>query len=711
MTSDTSTPAPDETVPLSAGDSQKLRDATVGAERIVVAIHGIGDQYRNATIQTVVSAFGRYARYPASMPLGFFHDESSTVRAFRLQGPPAPAAPLSTIGFVEVYWADIPRKAQTEGYIIEETKAWARTVVERVRARFGESAGNLDAEGPNKKRLRLNLSHHDYFAGADAIEEMVETFGVLDNLLFIAEKVGILKFDLGHLLTQYVGDVQLVADFANYRNNILDNFRNVLDQVYEGNKTAKIYFVAHSEGTVVAFMGLLEAMCGIARDPKKNGNAGPPGWIKQVRGLMTFGSPIDKHLILWPQIWDSLQQPHPGLAALRPATDGKIAWRNYYDYGDPVGFKLDTTRDWNHVHGWDKFFDFEEKHDHGFGRSLLPGAAHNDYWRDDVVFGHFIENVMGLKLTDGSGPRFQSPPPDKRLRRFGANVIPYLLVFAVLCLGSYLIFKGVITYLSPAQDARLIAAVQNAHGIANAQGADLIDDEKITIGRLILDVTGFSGLLAGMIALARIPRVTRAPKMIFGAILAFAAGAALYWWLVSETVHNFHALNQFSGKGWLNRHFFDWFGNDARAQLHDWGIRSGNASAGFIIVLAAAVAGFAAWSSRLQLRDWTTGWRATLRTFLVGTRPLILTGTFFVLLAIVYGAVTDDDGAHVLWPLMLAFIAFIYLWWLAILIFDLIFVWHRYIRFSVTHNYLFALRKEQKKRRTTPAAGPKPVSA
>ena len=34
-------------------------------------------------------------------------------------------------------------------------------------------------------------------------------------------------------------------------------------------------------------------------------------------------------------------------------------------------------------------------------------------------------------------------------------------------------------------------------------------------------------------------------------------------------------------------------------------------------------------------------------------------------------------------PVVLAGLAFLYLWWLGILLFDLAFVWHRYIRNSV----------------------------
>jgi hypothetical protein len=40
------------------------------------------------------------------------------------------------------------------------------------------------------------------------------------------------------------------------------------------------------------------------------------------------------------------------------------------------------------------------------------------------------------------------------------------------------------------------------------------------------------------------------------------------------------------------------------------------------------------------------------------------------------------------WPVVMAGLAFLYLWWLATLIFDLAFVWQRYVRGSVAHDRL-----------------------
>ena len=151
------------------------------------------------------------------------------------------------MGFVELYWADIPRRVQRRGYTIDETKASARTVVERVRARYEEDFGGL-------------LKKKDY-ASAAAVNRRDDRLDRCARNLFLAEKAGLFKFDLDNLLTAYAGDVQIVADFAKYREKICHRFRKILDAVHTENKDAEIYIIAHSEGTVIALMVLLKALC------------------------------------------------------------------------------------------------------------------------------------------------------------------------------------------------------------------------------------------------------------------------------------------------------------------------------------------------------------------------------------------------------------------------------------------------------------------
>ena len=139
-------------------------------------------------------------------------------------------------------------------------------------------------------RLEPNVN---YRLVGQVVSEMVETIGTLEDLTFLAEKAGIGKFDLNKILVDYVDDVQLVAEFARHRGDILKRFRTILTSVHNYDQKAEIHIVAHSEGTVVALLGMLEAAW---TDPV-------PDWIRQVRGFMTFGSPIDKHFVLWPALF------------------------------------------------------------------------------------------------------------------------------------------------------------------------------------------------------------------------------------------------------------------------------------------------------------------------------------------------------------------------------------------------------------------------
>lgn len=728
-------PAPSpKAEPLTPGAAERAVEDLKGCGKYVIAIHGIGDQYQNATIQTVVSAFGRFSDYPAAVPLGGFRSEvAQGVSAFKLSsksggGKPAPSW-VDDVGFVEIYWADIPREAQREGYIIEESKAWARTIVARLQTLYGQTARKLNVTS-GKKRLRLTLHGDDYLAGADALSEMIETFAVLDNLLWVAEKAGVFKFDLDELLTRYLGDVQIVAEYPDYRVRILKKFTTVLDAIDQQIQAdaprrkakslpePKIYFVAHSEGSVVAFMGLLKAMCAHGPDPAL---PAPPDWVNRVRGFMTIGSPIDKHLVMWPDLWDPVKAPHASLLA---GPRAKIQWRNYYDYGDPVGFKLDSTRDWLKKTGWNHLFEFDgAKHDYGFGRYLLPGAAHNDYWTDDAVFGHFLESVV-FPLEH---PTRYPPPPSRLLPRISSYVLPYLLVALLIYTGCYLLYKAMGDYTAPdratireeqmtkalaafsaerrcmmpaegsrqssrppAPDIFLTMPAEEAQRSPLPPAADIL---PTGIWILMMDVTATTGLLLGTTLLARIPRLTRSPFWTVLAVESFGAGALIYALAGSPQVHCWHALQ-----------FFTW--PIVQSCLPESAlIYAEMASSGAMILVAAFIGGVAAWVSRHDLRRWPRGRLAWLRPHLAGARPLIYFGAIQVTLIVLYRIIwpaAADHHEHPLWPLLLAGAAFLYLWWLAVLLFDLVFVWHRYVRNSVAQDYLTALAGSKTRRTNRP---------
>lgn len=550
-----------------------------GVAKVVVAVHGVGDQQSYATLQAVVNQFCGYFQQPAGIPLGSFHTGDVTFSV----PDPWPTDRFGRLAFAEVYWADVPRAIVAERHTIEESKKWAATIVERLRLRW-HGMGKPDS-----------CREADFVLLKQVLGEMIQTIGVLERLTFLAEKAGLFTFDLRELLDDYLGDVQVVAEFRSERKKILDKFGATMRQVHEKYPKADIFLVAHSEGTVVSFLGLLEAL---RLSPR-------PAWASRVRGFMTLGSPIDKHLALWPELF-------AGGAPAGPL-ESPIEWRNYYDRGDPVGFDLDDARRWLAEQGWGGVFAFREEDDIGFVRYPFPGKAHVDYWLDADVFGHFIETVVKESAAPanaaGGASRYARAPGDRWVTKVMSTVMPYVGVAALIAVGVYVLYKTVVGAVYP--DARAL-------------------ESTAVLARTVAAITL---LLLGVTVVARVPRLTRRWSLRAMAVGAAAACAMLY------------RVVQVPGDG----------GNAPDYAL-------------WAIVLAAAVSAISA------LRPtW-------------GLKPLIGLGVVAVA-GIVYATpfrfeVASGETAQ-LWPVVLAVAAFSYLWWLAALIFDLVFVWHVHIRQSL----------------------------
>lgn len=389
--------------------------------KVIVAVHGVGDQYSFATLQSVVNQFCGFYRQPAALPLGTFHTGKTS---FSIH-PPYPADPFERLAFSEVYWAKIPRDIVDDKHTLEESKRWAGTIVERLRMRWNATGKKGDCRDADFDMTKLVLG------------EMIQTLAVLERLCYLADRAGVFTFDLRTLLNDYLGDVQVVAEFGTERKKILATFADVLDAIPATYPNAEIFIVAHSEGTVVSLLGMVEA--GLARPT--------PVWLTRVRGFMTIGSPIDKHLILWPDLFTSDKpQYKPGPNATR------IKWLNYYDRGDPIGFSLDDARRWLESTGWDSVFDFTDNDDFGFDRYPFPGKAHVDYWTDPAVFGHFIETVVKepseLRREDPQTD-FTKPPTDIRWKKWLSYLVPYVGVAAILFVGVFILYKSVVAAIDP----------------------------------------------------------------------------------------------------------------------------------------------------------------------------------------------------------------------------------------------------------------------
>jgi hypothetical protein len=547
-------------------------------KKVIVAVHGVGDQYNYATIQSVVNQFCRFRGEPAAVPLGRFH---GTPR-YSIS-PPFPQGTFDHLAFAEVYWAKVPREVAEDEHTIEESKKWAGTLVERLRLGWhlaGERPGYLNAD---YDRIRL------------VVQEMIQTLAVLERLSFLAAQAGLFTFNLKKLLENYLADVQIVTEFDTARETILEGFKTTMGEVSAAYPRAEVYIIAHSEGTVVSLLGLLEAG---RQDP-------PPKWLAQVAGFMTIGSPIDKHLILWPSLFGSTppsQYYNPGR---------RIEWRNYYDRGDPIGFNLNGVRQWIQMNGWDRVFSFSPEHDFGFVRYPFPGKAHVDYWNDPEVFGHFIETVVKEsppsvnQLGGDAATPERRPPGTRRLKEALSYVIPYLVVAGLIVIGVYFLYRSVDGALQP--------------------------DVAMSLNTAFRLVASGSLLVLGVTVAARVPRLTRDSRARF-----LAAGVAVILAIVGI-----------------------WIGEGMKgAPDFIWKVPS---EAYFVAILLL-----------IGLTLWTTATWPSL-----GLKPLIVLGTAALAVFVTVGLLSPSAGPlGPVWPVIVAMAGFLYLWWLAALILDLVLIWH-----------------------------------
>lgn len=616
----------------STNEPSTIADALEGVTAVVVAIHGIGSQRRGDTVRYVATRFAA-ALEPSrpSLPLGFFRlDRNTEVHVSRLPrvdssqdepGEPEESA-LRKIGFAEVYWADVPRGAVKDEDTLEETKSWAKSVVSRAHAMYKRVQGG-------------RISEEDFYLGAGVIEEIIETIAVLENLLLVTDKAGIFKFDIGPLLRDYLGDVQIVTEFVAYRARIVGRFHRMMRDILRavprnGANAPDIYVVAHSEGTVVSFLAMLQALTEkkvfCPDEDAAKSEMVSTDWINHVRGYMTLGSPIDKHLALWNGLWTGVEEKLKSGDGIK-TLEQKICWRNYYDHGDPIGFELDGARDFL-AEAKCEAFEFEDKHDFGFSRAWVPGKAHNDYWNDKEVFEHFLYDVIAKrhalherKSGETATPMKPVEPTNKWFRGSVSTAIPYVA-------SALLHFVAVFV---------LIKAVAFAGGTGS----------RAEIASVTAPLTL---LLIGITVAARVPRlVARSAKSVYWPLLAmgvFGCCAASYARWMPQDFKN----EVLAGLSWM-------IARDAAALARE--------------VLPLALAALVA----------STGWLVPrrprwARRFLLGSGVLLIG-------AIVVSRLVHAQIEVPVWPVILAGFAFLYLWWLAILLFDLAFVWHRYIRYSV----------------------------
>jgi hypothetical protein len=349
----------------------------------VVVVHGIGDQKSNETVIGFMNEFIR------SMP----EEIRKQVHIHNLVGGPVdtprvgqPAyitigdrnAPDYVIAFSEVYWQPVTNKYLE---VFHQPPIpifpWAHSVNTRL---FHGGAG--------------------YRKAREAIDNLETMLGLIRRLATIYKKSG----QLADILEKFLGDVEMYVESRELRDDINQRFFDILERddaiaeevawlVAKPQQTIefesrKIYVVAHSEGTVVAYFSLVQAA------GEREANESRRTWLPRVSGLVTMGSPLDKHYSIWQNRFVKF--------TLDNALAKKIDWYNYADRSDPVGMDLDVLRK-DAAGNIDPETDankmFVLQFDKGFARYPIPGKAHTDYWTDREIHLDILHKVLGIGGT------------------------------------------------------------------------------------------------------------------------------------------------------------------------------------------------------------------------------------------------------------------------------------------------------------------------
>jgi hypothetical protein len=360
----------------------------------LVIVHGIGDQKPNETALGFMNEFLRQLPQGTGCELGV-HNLIEGVDLVKNKLRPVfieyqCGANTFVIGFSEVYWQNV-----TDGFLAAHKNGppipvfpWAHSIGTRLQSQRG---------------VRL---------WREAVTNIERILGLTRYLARLLKKH--MEFD--EVTVNFLGDVQMYAESDELRQQINQRFFDVMARIATFSDLARnrlkipkfdsrqTYVIGHSEGTVVSFNALVQAVV-LARSPEALSDPEFEGletvavqarsWLPELAGFVTFGSPIDKHYTFWKNRfcndWMSrFNMPDPEI---------RVPWHNFFDYNDPVSASIAVVNPPNPPQSTAQPTDAQRIFsitDWGFGRYPIPGLAHIGYWKDPEIHKVIIHTVMNL---------------------------------------------------------------------------------------------------------------------------------------------------------------------------------------------------------------------------------------------------------------------------------------------------------------------------
>jgi hypothetical protein len=201
-------------IPPVPGAPVYRRDQSEQCKKLIVGVHGMGDQMRNAFVQDIARLFARYRPSPTQatrLPLALWDtggddpDEDHAIGFVSVEKTRF----LQPYAFAEMHWAHLPRKLEDQGHRLEDPTVWVGSIVDRLGQRH-----NLRAEF-NETGPRI---------AATVVEEIGESLRLLERLLLVFKLGGIFDFEIGRIVERSLCDVQQVADLQGQRRTFLRYF-------------------------------------------------------------------------------------------------------------------------------------------------------------------------------------------------------------------------------------------------------------------------------------------------------------------------------------------------------------------------------------------------------------------------------------------------------------------------------------------------------
>ena len=211
-----------------------------------------------------------------------------------------------------------------------------------------------------------------------------------------------------YVLTKYVGDVAVYvtadAKSGNYeaRTKILDGSTEALARLLASEDYDRVILAGHSLGSVIAYDTVNELITRVTAIPGRCGDYPQPPLtmeqLEKLRGLVTFGSPLDKIYYFFRQQVKEDQairaQILSMLHSFRKVSSGRDYGQFKFSYDLPKLEQLTWLNAWSPldpVSGKLHFYNVK-KQDWFF--YPIPGVAHLGYWRDPKFYSFICQELL-----------------------------------------------------------------------------------------------------------------------------------------------------------------------------------------------------------------------------------------------------------------------------------------------------------------------------